>query len=478
MAVLHWSSPVRKSGTRTLSQIPNEIYLEIFQHVRSTNPTSWTHPSVKRDLSSLALVCRFFGSVTLPWIFEALEFDGDTKRNSSAYQNYASFCRSILKRESTARTMAQHVKKCAFASWGLKEDMSHNWCIQEFLSLYSRSMREMTNIQELSLVSTPITKDAIKAMPTLQRLETLVLRDCVLADDVTDKHLQKLSSLRLKSLTVTSKTRDEEDPVDRLWDHIDFSALMNLSTTSLPSLQKLVERQGNLLLEKLDVIEIDDAVLLSQIFSKTPALRSLRTRFQTPFASSSFKLDSKALPRLQRVEAPLSLLQIIVPKRPVSSIVFWPSPNDSPFYLKIPLWKYFPDLRTLEVRIDIKVGPKGIPVELLTQKAISELLWAWPKQPQLQTLILGHDVNIYLRYSLDLVMLHKWISEIIWPKIPTLRKCQFGKFVEWSFCEAASKWKPTILPHTYTIILDSLKSGRIGYSDYDGYIEGLLSQTD
>ena len=79
-AIRYHTSPIRHRG---LSHIPNEIYMEIFKYLRppedkprislAAEYKPWTDDLAiyRRNFSRVALVCRSFHSVILPWIFES-----------------------------------------------------------------------------------------------------------------------------------------------------------------------------------------------------------------------------------------------------------------------------------------------------------------------------------------------------------------------------------------------------------------------
>ena len=88
--------------------MPNEVFMEIFKYLRPPHSNPWIDPVYRRDFSRIALVCRFFCSVMLPWIFESMEFAG---RNQNGSLNHTPFCRSIIRGCGSARTVATFVKR-------------------------------------------------------------------------------------------------------------------------------------------------------------------------------------------------------------------------------------------------------------------------------------------------------------------------------------------------------------------------------
>ncbi|KDR79354.1 hypothetical protein GALMADRAFT_243377 [Galerina marginata CBS 339.88] len=108
---------IRQSGTTTLSNIPNEIYLHILGNLKPANLERWQwhDRATKQLLLNLATVCRLFSVIVQPWLFETLRFDAKEEDLDipigSQIESHVSFCRSILDGDQNARALAQHVKK-------------------------------------------------------------------------------------------------------------------------------------------------------------------------------------------------------------------------------------------------------------------------------------------------------------------------------------------------------------------------------
>src|SRR5258708_37483966 len=153
--------PVRKSGTTYLSPIPNEIYMEIFGYLRPTDANEWIDAEARQHFRNLALVCRFFSSVMLPWIFENLTFvekDSYSQISSSLSSTVsAKFCRNVLDGDTMALLLAKHVKRWAF----LGSPSKSKWT-PAFLSMYFETFQHMPNLLELSLSNIVIPKDFFK----------------------------------------------------------------------------------------------------------------------------------------------------------------------------------------------------------------------------------------------------------------------------------------------------------------------------
>ncbi|KAF8885394.1 hypothetical protein CPB84DRAFT_1788403 [Gymnopilus junonius] len=494
MSVLHWSSPIRKCGEKILSPIPNEIYFEIFHHVKSRVPSLRLHPFVKRDLWNMALACRFFCSVALPLVFERLVFVGH-RNEASASQNHASFCRSILKRDATAIMMAQNVKSCAFSSWYLSErEEDMEWIFRELFSIYSKGVGFMTNIREISLFLTPVTKELIKTLTDLPHLESLSLTACLPSKDVTNKHLRKLQSLSLKSFSVSQMKHLEDDWWLEFYHQINFQPIVDITTSSWMLCRSLAETDGTLGLEKFDIYIVEDLTVLGLILSKSPSLKVFQN---TTYKKSNgfLTLDKIALPHLQHLKAPIAILNTLVPGRPISTIEFTPFEQLEQEQIKclkfssrpvtnlslsatifdwedFDLWKQCPHITTLRILLDVI----GISDTYMSGIELLSKLRRYPKQPLLHTFIVDPITNNLPR---DLQLEHRWLADFVLPQFPALRQCQFGSGFEWFYCHIEAIWRPRVVPK---LCEDVLKWARLNQQldgvDYDGFLKRLLAASD
>lgn len=317
MAVFH-PGPVRQSNGATLSPIPNEIYHEIFAYIRPLPTEDLNdYPLEKRDLCNLALVCRFFSAIILPWMFESICFDSKSEdRSSPASRSENSFCRSMLRGSRTARTMAQYVKKCEFMSWTL--DDQNEWISAEFLALNVDALAYMPNIQELTLTRTTISKGLLKAIRRMQNLSTLNVSHSHIAANVKPKHLKSLSLPKLRYCHFRAAVSEE------FVRSINLDAVLHLTITDI-RIPSLFSRSHSIIpLEKLDVFQMDGVPELEALLSRAPALKSLHIRRHDPNPTdldlSRMKQASGSLPLLSTIEAPIALVKFFVHDRPLSSI--------------------------------------------------------------------------------------------------------------------------------------------------------------
>ncbi|KAF9233054.1 hypothetical protein BU15DRAFT_16440, partial [Melanogaster broomeanus] len=112
--------PERRAGDRNLPIIPNEIYLLILEDIA---PTSGRLSPEQVDIFiNLSLVCRFFGNLCLPRVFEYVEFAGFGDQTPlAARADFASrglaLCEHIAAKEPLALALAECVKVCHLTNW-------------------------------------------------------------------------------------------------------------------------------------------------------------------------------------------------------------------------------------------------------------------------------------------------------------------------------------------------------------------------
>ncbi|KAF9236789.1 hypothetical protein BU15DRAFT_63714 [Melanogaster broomeanus] len=161
MSLFKWSTPERRAEDRDLRIIPNEIYLAIFEHIAP--PSGRLSPEDLGTLTNLSLVCRFFGNLCLPRIFEYLELSGSVfgDHNPLPHRNDATsrgmtLCSQIAAKEPLALSLAQCVKVCHFRDWRLGTESS--WVVQAFSRVCVAGIARMKNIRELKFFGSFVNK--------------------------------------------------------------------------------------------------------------------------------------------------------------------------------------------------------------------------------------------------------------------------------------------------------------------------------
>ncbi|KAF8804915.1 hypothetical protein BYT27DRAFT_7169820 [Phlegmacium glaucopus] len=493
MSIFKWTSPVRRGN---LSPIPNEVYIEIFNYLRPPDSKPWIDPVYRRDFSRIALVCRFFCSVMLPWIFESIEFAGKNP-NGSLSLNHAPFCRSIIHGSGSAQTMATYVKRCSFSDWILDQnDTPSSWCNKEFQTLYSRALALMPNVEELKLTRIYINKHLLKSIMELKCLTSLSLDRCLVRKA---KDIRKLSTLRLKYLRLFGSPGPSRILVDDdtllISQSLCLDSLLMVHTNCWSFVTRIAEQDCHLLLRELDIVEAHDVRLLPKIFQKTPALKKLRISSAVT-SQQEIQFDN-VLPVLDELCCPLFLLRSLVPGRPISSIeiaaISLTEKIDIQSVLKkstcrirslcvpirnykiIPFWQGFSDLESLRLEFAATQFPCPLTEESL-KKCLSYIS-NWPHYPPIQEL---HLDLVFGRMDpfFDLELQNKIISTTISPRFPHLRCVSISDYLVWNKVYGDDVWKPSLHRIPLLLVAKRLRSGEVNPVDYDGFFERILSTAE
>jgi hypothetical protein len=269
-------------------------------------------------LSDLVLVCRFFCFTILPRIYKKLELVGSAHTDSFS-PNYSAFCRAVVKDAEPARTLAKHVRECAFRAWICDSHLT--WSYNGFLGLYCNALAMMSEIETVQLHSTPISRTILRTIRGLKRLKVLSIFSCPFQKDVTEKDIAKLSSLRLVEFRLSMLLiLGEPLKVQALIKAIDLSNLESFQTDMWDLASRLVDETGTIPLRFLDVFHIKDWALFGKILEKMPSLSSLKIfRLTDPSTiNSDLKIDSSLIPTLQNLTCPPELVSTFVPGRPIT----------------------------------------------------------------------------------------------------------------------------------------------------------------
>ena len=419
--------PIRRHGLRELSSIPNEIYLEIMSYLKPSNSLSADSGSLTQDLRNVARVCRFFCSIALPWIFESFCLIIGRDETGSGPENRTKFCRRLLNGEEAAQTVARFVKKCTVLLSAQCNGIG--WVLQELLSMYSKAIAHMPNVEEIVLSHVIIKKDALKSLAKLKRLKTLQITHCQLAPDVKEKSLAKISTLRLSSLDISflpsaDLATDEPNPnIVSFLNQINWSCITKFTATTIPTtIQSAWMSSKGLPLVELDLLCIEMAPLLC-LLEKTPSLKLLRVVDIPP--PQQTPPDSSAAPLLEELEAPLPLCMMLVPGRPVVNLSLRTvelqetllGPTEARifqtascpisqlkvplhFYLKAPFWRHFPSLRVLHLDLQGLLQGLNIPIQQVRWSSCLRRSLSLTPFRQFQSLPnLGLDIRVYIRLS-------------------------------------------------------------------------------
>ncbi|KAF5310251.1 hypothetical protein D9619_010297 [Psilocybe cf. subviscida] len=308
--------PTRRAGSRDLSPLPAELYLEIFEHLKP--PENPEAPRETHDLRSLAQVCRYFCAVMMPRIFEVVFIDGGADENHSG----TSFCQSICNGDQTALTAASHVKIFRITS----TSVDLGWSYKEFLSLYAKAILRMRNLVEISLVQTSITNGLLKAIVSLPGLKKLVLQGCN-PRKLRQQLLDQLSHLQLETLYVENLDMDEEDdeehsaPARAFFTRLPLQNVVILKALCPYVSEQILALPPLLNLQDFHALSLRVGVNFPDILSKMPNLKRLEIHsLDFPSSDTIFRGHLPTLHHLQEVCAPMVVLEKVIPGSSISSI--------------------------------------------------------------------------------------------------------------------------------------------------------------
>lgn len=409
-----------------MSPIPNEIYLRIFDYIQPAETFNY-----KRVLSDLALVCRFFCFTILPRIYRKLELVGSAHTNSFS-PNYSAFCRAVVKDAEPARTLAKHVRECAFWEWECFEEHL-TWSYNAFLGLYCNALAMMSGIETVQLHFTPISRMMLRTIRGLKRLKVLSIFSCTFQKDVTEKDIAKLSSLQLSEFRLSmSFVHAEPFKARALIKAIDLSNLQTIQTDMWDLASRLADEIGTIPLRSLDIFYIRDWAVFQKILEKTPSLSILKILRPTDPLNINSGLDSSSIPTLQNLTCPPELVSMFVPGRPItvlkistrrqvgiraiqladiksmknSSVIIHELSIPATVYFTFSVWEYLPAVKKLELEYQTVKPPvedidpvrhlqRGISLYLFSSRYCEHSLTSLPIQSTRQ--VSAKSPSVYRR---------------------------------------------------------------------------------
>ncbi|KAH7905558.1 hypothetical protein BJ138DRAFT_1130422 [Hygrophoropsis aurantiaca] len=287
--VLSWSTPERRRGNERLPIIPNELYLEIFDHI--TPDGGRLSPSTVKDLSNLALVCRYFCYAMLPRIFKSITFSGGSAENAhcSGTNPKLAWCRQINESKEPARSIAHYVKECRFICWlGPQQSWVHNG----FFSLYAKAVSRMPNIESMAFHDSIVKEAHGHVLDRAENIKNLVFNHCTLS---TDFKPRKKSVMKLKLITSRLILRSKD------FAHAFATpSLRCLKTDSIEVALWVVALLDEPTLEELHLRDIDnrDIPMLHNILEKAPGITQLSI-WSSASIWPQLKLTSTLLPNIK-----------------------------------------------------------------------------------------------------------------------------------------------------------------------------------
>ncbi|THU86390.1 hypothetical protein K435DRAFT_366917 [Dendrothele bispora CBS 962.96] len=308
MAGFVWNTPTRQNGDRLLPVIPCEIYEEIIAYIEPSDELGLHN--CKQIWLSLAKVCRYFCAETMRRFYQSIILSGNSSSDADQQSpaSYFNFCSQVRKGVGPRAGFSVDVKECLLAYW--YSAMVLDLFLDEKVG---KALVRMDNLATLSLLKIPVTPTLLKVIRRLKNLESLNMQACTF-EGVTVDHLNKLSSLKLKQLSVMNSTM-RSIPMDlALAMGVLIENLEELRTNNCLVLKALlsVSKRKPIPLQVLNLelkfIADSELVSLCDFLDTTPTITDLR--FHIPFAPIHFaNLSTSALLKLAKVQAPLHFLK-------------------------------------------------------------------------------------------------------------------------------------------------------------------------
>ncbi|KAF8153529.1 hypothetical protein K438DRAFT_1987663 [Mycena galopus ATCC 62051] len=514
MSSFEWTTPTRRRGSRILSPIPHEVYLEIYRYFE---------PSEKADLAdcrtiltNLALVCRFFCAISISRIYRSLEFsgqDGDT--------HHGQFCASLVKSTEPngqpveadirwAVDVAQFVRECTFKDW-LPGPSQIKWA-PAFLERNARAVRIMPNVESLHLEFTPITNSLLATVAKLNKtLTTLSIRSCTVEKELTKAQLLGLDSLRLRVVEfygASSVSRSLAPSTLRLRD------LETFRTDSWPFGYFFMKRQHPAL-RVLELHDVEDIPALFKFLAKCPSITDLT------IASLFHKMGAEprptslapaVLPKVHTIHIPPSFLAFFSgrPLHKVSLVGVEARDNDllrhpalplltlkelvpliqstasitelhipQHAYFVFPVFKHFPNLEVLVLAydhcnfsIDVIVSSNEVFCEAILALCTK---WSGGSPHPLRELRLDFGTSAAADkrpFMLDLQLQLEQLGDPLGTTFPCLTCMSVARFIKWQRWDERAEWH-AFVPHRFRdFVRDALARGR-PFTDVDDCLAPL-----
>jgi hypothetical protein len=286
------------------------VYEEILSHFHEND--DMTASEVRRNLSNVALVCRYFSSFALPRIFAEMNLSGGCQDSSTNR-----FCRALANNQQPAVSLARYIKTCNLALFMLPITASLNQSQNAFLSMYCVALGKMTSVDAIDLHCVTIDKRLIKAMKKLPFLRSLRLSQCQVGETEAEAFKSLISTLRLETLAVL--------PEDDWIFHFSFPScdfnfrhLKNLEVDDWSIIQHLARHEDVFKIESLTIHMVLDPQILTDVFSRMPDITQLHI-YRMKLAEQ-IVFPNSILPKLSFFDGPPALAHSLVQSRPIKRV--------------------------------------------------------------------------------------------------------------------------------------------------------------
>ncbi|KAF8879284.1 hypothetical protein BD779DRAFT_1159694 [Infundibulicybe gibba] len=305
-------------------------------------------------LSRLSLVCNFFCTLLRPRLFSKLELDGCDKRTNPPS---TAFCRALLRGNTHAQRLAAHVHTCMISFWSRGDsEGSNGWVEAAFTTMYHRALRLVPNIEVLLLTHSMVDRRMWEVVGGFSKLKTLQVSN-VSFQDAPAKEVEHIAALRLLNFGVL---RSRASSLFRL---LNPSALLEFCG-DCNSLEALFASGSVSVLETLTISEPRAIKMrpLMNILSKVPSVHSFTIYSLITENNGVTPQDFSALlPNLRSLTCPLSLMALLAPGRPLTSVGVLGVEN-IPLNLGAILGSHEPNIMIVELSIPRTIADNNLAI--------------------------------------------------------------------------------------------------------------------
>ncbi|KAL0947764.1 hypothetical protein HGRIS_013842 [Hohenbuehelia grisea] len=459
------SPPFRRLGSRQLSPIPTEIYLEIFDHLKSSTITD--DKEYNSILSSLIPVCRFFRAVARPLRFRNILLDAlaETRKDNAVLN------RQIAAGASAALEIATSVKACVYSNW-----INPSRIKEHLLSIHFRALKSMRNLHCLDLDYVTLTPSFFQAIATTISLQSLSISHCEYDFTVATADIQKLSVLQLETFSLHNCYSRDQEQHSKYWtsfsDAITSPKLRFLRTDQDAFARALPELKKDFLIEDLSFVS-DSHDLLFQLIGRFPSLATLHFEPKTQSqAQQGLIMQPRSpnpilVPNLRTLKASsLELASHLLIGRPIEDLQIIGCAkgyNDSnadsastrmdavvmaaakaPIRRLLVPWEFmrilqipdnFPRLETLSVQFFDSL----FMTDRIRLEHIGECVSGGSSSRTVQNLVIEGEINLP---EFDISRQHASITSSLIPAFPNLRYISLASFIEWQRPYTTAPWEP------------------------------------
>ncbi|KIK58825.1 hypothetical protein GYMLUDRAFT_74818 [Collybiopsis luxurians FD-317 M1] len=332
------SYPVRRFGHRILSDIPLEIYAEIFAYFeppKSLAYSSRSNPIARKriqDLCSLSLVCRLFRLETRHLIFTSVALRPDVDEQAIAQaresKTYNSFYRTLHAIQ-IPPVLIPHIRQCIFPDWWDFFDTTRCENAKAFLNKRGEALLQMTSLTSVTFFNTVLTSHILMALRDIPNLKSLSVECCKISSGMNLRVLMsRLKNLSSFKLLAQDETGAYLNTYEQLRGFVPLIPnLTELYTDSNAILSYLISEGVFPRLQTLTFVRIClttwHAANLVRFLKQTPTLVSLTLDIDTGRMTDTIsRLSLCDLPNLRHLSCPPHLVFWLIGTHNLSRLSF------------------------------------------------------------------------------------------------------------------------------------------------------------